>query len=312
MNHSFDIDHARMYGMTEAVLIANFQFWIARNKANGENFRDGRTWTYNSVKAFSELFPYLTDNQIRRALERLVTVGVLLTGNYNQSTYDRTKWFAFSDESIFVNPQNHLANLPNGGGKGAKTVKTDVNQDEKTDSSARGARLPKTWVLPKSWGMWALENDPSWTADYVRSQAEKFRDYWVAIPGKGGLKLDWEATWRNWCRNAGPMKTDKAGGGAWWLSEETKLAKAMEVGVGPANRGEPSAAWEARIRAAIDNGGKPPEPKPKPAVEIRETVEQIDKDNTKNRMPDEVRKTMLASVGIKTKSQGAADGQNGN
>lgn len=46
--------------------------------------------------------------------------------------------------------------------------------------------------------------------------------------------------------------------GAWWTSEAAKLAKAIEVGVGPAHAGESSANWEGRIRAAIDNGGKPP------------------------------------------------------
>lgn len=52
----------------------------------------------------------------------------------------------------------------------------------------------------------------------------------------------------------------KKANAAWWLSDEAKLAKAIEVGVGPAHYGESSAAWEARIRAAIDNGGKPPAP----------------------------------------------------
>ena len=28
MNHFFDIEHAKRYGVVEAVLIANFQFWI--------------------------------------------------------------------------------------------------------------------------------------------------------------------------------------------------------------------------------------------------------------------------------------------
>jgi len=49
-------------------------------------------------------------------------------------------------------------------------------------------------------------------------------------------------------------------GGAWWLSDASRLAKAMEVGVGPAIGGESKNAYEARIRAAIDNGGKPPAP----------------------------------------------------
>lgn len=39
-----------------------------------------------------------------------------------------------------------------------------------------------------------------------RSQAEaefaKFRDFWTAKPGAGGVKLDWQATWRNWVRTS--------------------------------------------------------------------------------------------------------------
>lgn len=33
-------------------------------------------------------------------------------------------------------------------------------------------------------------------------QADKFLDYWRAVPGAKGRKLDWPATWRNWCRTA--------------------------------------------------------------------------------------------------------------
>ncbi|WP_424807696.1 hypothetical protein [Rhodococcus sp. 27YEA15] len=31
-----------------------------------------------------------------------------------------------------------------------------------------------------------------------------FRDYWIAQPGAKGVKLDWDATWRNWVRRARP------------------------------------------------------------------------------------------------------------
>lgn len=64
------------------------------------------------------------------------------------------------------------------------------------------------------------------------------------------------------------MQQKPASGGAWWLSDATRLAKAIEVGVGPAYNGESTATWEARIRAAIDNGGKPPAPQ----VFIRPTI----------------------------------------
>lgn len=36
----------------------------------------------------------------------------------------------------------------------------------------------------------------------VSVEADKFRDYWTAKGGKEGRKLDWDATWRNWIRNA--------------------------------------------------------------------------------------------------------------
>ena len=31
--------------------------------------------------------------------------------------------------------------------------------------------------------------------------ADRFRDYWHAIPGTKGQKTDWHATWRNWVRS---------------------------------------------------------------------------------------------------------------
>ncbi|KVE06275.1 hypothetical protein WI91_07975 [Burkholderia vietnamiensis] len=59
---------------------------------------------------------------------------------------------------------------------------------------------------------------------------------------------------------AGAEAPAAKGGGAWWRSDETALAKAMEVGAGPARAHESRTEWHARIQAAIDNGGKPPAP----------------------------------------------------
>ncbi|WP_395449917.1 YdaU family protein [Aminobacter sp. UC22_36] len=38
--------------------------------------------------------------------------------------------------------------------------------------------------------------------DEAGREAEKFRDYWISQAGQKGVKLDWAATWRNWCRHA--------------------------------------------------------------------------------------------------------------
>lgn len=125
MNHSFDIELAAKHGVNEAIFIENLRFWIAKNKANGKHFYEGRYWTYNSMKAYAELFPYWTANQVRRIIESLVSQGVILVGNHNSNPYDRTQWYA-------LNAQIDLADLPNGNAKSAKsTNSTDINTDTK-------------------------------------------------------------------------------------------------------------------------------------------------------------------------------------
>jgi uncharacterized protein YdaU (DUF1376 family) len=66
---------------------------------------------------------------------------------------------------------------------------------------ARATQLPEGWVLPKSWGDWALAEYAHWTPDVVRLVGETFRDHWRSKSGKDARKADWLATWRNWCRS---------------------------------------------------------------------------------------------------------------
>jgi uncharacterized protein YdaU (DUF1376 family) len=63
----------------------------------------------------------------------------------------------------------------------------------------RGTRLDPDWVLPPEWEAWAIAEKPGIDP---RKTAAHFRDYWIAIPGQKGVKLDWQSTWRNWVRGA--------------------------------------------------------------------------------------------------------------
>ncbi len=92
--HSFDPEVAAKVGLNAAVIYQNIVWWAEKNAANGKHFHDGLWWTYNSVSAFGELFPYLTGKQIRTALAKLEEDGLLVSGCFNKSAYDRTKWYA--------------------------------------------------------------------------------------------------------------------------------------------------------------------------------------------------------------------------
>jgi hypothetical protein len=151
MNHTFDIEHAIKYGIPEAVMISNFQYWITKNRANGVHFYDGRTWTYNSVSAFSEIFPYMSEKQVRRAIASLIKESVLMTGNYNKAPTNHTLWYAFCDESKFLPEDSDLPKRANRiaqegkscfAQKGKSTNKeTNINADSKHKSI--GADAPK-------------------------------------------------------------------------------------------------------------------------------------------------------------------------
>lgn len=64
-----------------------------------------------------------------------------------------------------------------------------------TAPSERGARLPPDWQPSPADAEFA-------TALGLKPPeiAARFRDYWIAQPGQKGVKRDWPATWRNWCR----------------------------------------------------------------------------------------------------------------
>lgn len=98
MIHSFDSRIAEKVGVNSAIILNNLYFWVEKNKANDCNFHDGYYWTYNSQKAFSELFPYFTQKQIRYAIKKLIDMEIIITGNYNELSYDRTLWYAITEK----------------------------------------------------------------------------------------------------------------------------------------------------------------------------------------------------------------------
>ena len=172
--HCFDVDIAAKYGVHCAVLLNNIYFWIQKNEANGQNFYDGKYWTYNSKKAFEELFPYMTARQIDYALKKLIDEGILETGNYNTSAYDRTLWYTITKKgysilqncemeetktkegySILQNCEMEETNLVNGNNENVKCIsyvntnkkpnrKPNNNKKEKLKKEKSSSSFPET------------------------------------------------------------------------------------------------------------------------------------------------------------------------
>lgn len=205
MTYTFDIEIAKEYGVNEAILITNLQFWIKKNQANEKNYYEGHYWTYNSIKAWQKLFPFWTEKTIRTILNHLIEKGVIITGNYNQSKYDRTLWYAFADESIWLNGKIHSPKRENGTAEKGEPI-PDNNTDNKTDSIYIHAKqnhldfqVEKRFIKP------TLEQVKQYCIERNNNvDCDRFVNYYESNGwkvGKSPMK-DWKAAVRNWERSS--------------------------------------------------------------------------------------------------------------
>ena len=96
--HSMNIAVAVKYGAPAALVLEQINSWINYNQTNNKNFYYGRYWTYNSVKAWSDLIPYFTYEQIRKILRDLEKSGLIIKGNHNKHALDKTLWYSITDK----------------------------------------------------------------------------------------------------------------------------------------------------------------------------------------------------------------------
>ena len=66
---------------------------------------------------------------------------------------------------------------------------------QESGSRKRGTRLPAEWMPEESTKEWARREHPNVN---LTAAHEKFTNYWLALAGQKGVKLDWDRTWRNW------------------------------------------------------------------------------------------------------------------
>lgn len=68
-----------------------------------------------------------------------------------------------------------------------------------TEQTKRGTRLPADFEPDAS--CQAVAEELLLTAPQSQAIFAEFTDHWKSAPGQRGVKLDWQATFRNWLRN---------------------------------------------------------------------------------------------------------------
>lgn len=213
MNHYFRVEIAQEYGLSEAILLENINYWIVHNEANGTNYHDGTFWTYNSARAFSELFPYLSARKIRTALKNLEDLGIIKTGNYNANAYDRTLWYALTEKGkcIMQKCKMEIAKNENGLNENVTPIpnintdiKPNINSNNKVQSPTHANDVEEK-QKKKAFTPPSVQEVQSYCSDRGNGiNAEQFIDYYTARGwelSKGRKVKDWKACIRTWERN---------------------------------------------------------------------------------------------------------------
>lgn len=186
MEHHFTVEIAEKYGILEAVILNHMHFWVTKNEANEANEHDGHYWTYNSVKALNKLFPYASTKKIRNALKRLESEGLIMTGNYNKSAYDRTMWYTLTEKGkcILTKGQMEVTKRENGDTEKGKPIPYN-NTDNITDNiveiiqylnEAAGTRYKSTSKVTR--GVIKARLDEKFTVDDFKVVIDKKVSQW--------------------------------------------------------------------------------------------------------------------------------------
>ena len=86
-----------------------------------------------------------------------------------------------------------------------RAEKTKKREPEKRTASKRGTRLTLE-ALPPEWAQWLTREATD--IDHEKAWSD-FHDYWIAVPGAKGVKLDWFATFRNFARSMPAWKREQ-------------------------------------------------------------------------------------------------------
>lgn len=100
MDHSFNTSIASQSSTDVAIFIHSIAYWVEFNYSHGQNYNDGRYWTYNTKESLLKFFPYWTYEQLKTIIKKAINSGFILTGNFNKKGWDRTIWYTLSDKAL--------------------------------------------------------------------------------------------------------------------------------------------------------------------------------------------------------------------
>jgi len=87
---------ATKIGLNEAIVLQQINYWLV----DSNHIYEGRRWVYNTYAEWQKQLPFWSINTIRRAIAKLETTNLVISGNFNKMKLDNTKWYTINFEEL--------------------------------------------------------------------------------------------------------------------------------------------------------------------------------------------------------------------
>lgn len=134
-----DSDLANMLGINKAVILQQIHYWTEKNEELGRNLKDGHYWVYNTFESWGKQFKWIGVRTIKKLIKELEDDGYLITGTFNKSSFDHTKWYRINYDKVDV-LLGECNNFTIGGEKSSPAIpKTNITEtNTETNNGDKG------------------------------------------------------------------------------------------------------------------------------------------------------------------------------
>lgn len=140
----------------EAIILQQLNYWLQKST----KVHDGKRWVYNTLDAWMAQFPWIkSKTTLKKHLNRLAKLGLVLKGNYNKAGFDRTAWYSIDYQQLELFAAEFEAKKA---GDAGSSMGQKMAHAEPENGSCKGQKMAHA----------EARNCPTNTIDYTESTPE--------------------------------------------------------------------------------------------------------------------------------------------
>jgi len=96
---------ARALGLKKSIIVQQIHYWLQHKLKDPNKYKNGfhqnKPWVYKTYTQWEDEMPYLGSlRSIKKEFKELQEMGVLIKGNFNKRSFDKTNWYTINYQNL--------------------------------------------------------------------------------------------------------------------------------------------------------------------------------------------------------------------